>query len=485
MGVHFNYNKDIYYTMTPRIFPVGSTVEITVRDTFGARELPDSLIVRVIPTMIYHKGALAEDIIVKVEEGGFSFAYAFAAEQLYLVRLLTLEEESLYVEFSVYALEDDLFGRRPLKGDLHMHTTCSDGTETPKHRLATARKLGLDFLSVTDHNVYEGSLKAIEELSRVPNRMVALRGEEVHAGTQWFQDAPCNVHILSLDADYAISPFKAFASEEEFQQRLVEMEDAFDEQVVKFPWLATMGQDAAIETLRETKARRARLRRDWEGKLGDVDLDVFVYTLDVFEEIGRAGGFSVFCHPLWRLVWDSAAERRLDLSLDLVRAIIEAKPFDVYEIASYADQDENARNTMQEKLLQEAGLLGSTPIIGITDSHTTMEGLNILGNVYTVAFVEEPTVEGIRRAILDLYSVAVDDYPNEDARCHGSFRLSCFTEFLIDHLFPMHDANTQVEGQLMMKYYETEDADLLPMIAKVCAMNAAEEAAWWASSQKA
>ena len=38
------------------------------------------------------------------------------------------------------------------KIDLHMHTTVSDGTDTPEELLANVRKAGLDVFSATDHD---------------------------------------------------------------------------------------------------------------------------------------------------------------------------------------------------------------------------------------------------------------------------------------------------------------------------------------------
>lgn len=39
-----------------------------------------------------------------------------------------------------------------LKGALHVHTTCSDGTMTPGEALRVYRDLGFDFIALTDHD---------------------------------------------------------------------------------------------------------------------------------------------------------------------------------------------------------------------------------------------------------------------------------------------------------------------------------------------
>ena len=41
------------------------------------------------------------------------------------------------------------------KADLHCHSTCSDGTLSPIEILELAEKLGLQGLSITDHDTIE------------------------------------------------------------------------------------------------------------------------------------------------------------------------------------------------------------------------------------------------------------------------------------------------------------------------------------------
>lgn len=52
--------------------------------------------------------------------------------------------------------------RPPFAGmaDLHAHTTASDGTWSPGQLLAEARKAGLAYLAITDHDTLAGSLEA-------------------------------------------------------------------------------------------------------------------------------------------------------------------------------------------------------------------------------------------------------------------------------------------------------------------------------------
>ena len=49
----------------------------------------------------------------------------------------------------------------PKKIDLHMHSTVSDGSNTPEELLDCVRQAGLELFALTDHDAYKGSLQMI------------------------------------------------------------------------------------------------------------------------------------------------------------------------------------------------------------------------------------------------------------------------------------------------------------------------------------
>ena len=51
--------------------------------------------------------------------------------------------------------------------DLHMHSTCSDGSYTPKELVRAAREKGLSDISLTDHDSIDGLNEAEAEAKRV------------------------------------------------------------------------------------------------------------------------------------------------------------------------------------------------------------------------------------------------------------------------------------------------------------------------------
>ncbi len=67
---------------------------------------------------------------------------------------------------------------RWFRGDLHMHTVHSDGDWTVAELSNAARELGLDFISITDHNTMSHHAE-IDQLAGRLNGLLILRGEEV------------------------------------------------------------------------------------------------------------------------------------------------------------------------------------------------------------------------------------------------------------------------------------------------------------------
>ena len=65
-----------------------------------------------------------------------------------------------------------------LKGALHVHTTCSDGTLTVEQVLDVYSRLGFDFIALTDHD-YLLRPGAYDRLPATHNDMIVFRGVEL------------------------------------------------------------------------------------------------------------------------------------------------------------------------------------------------------------------------------------------------------------------------------------------------------------------
>ena len=224
MGSLMSCNKEGYYTLYPRICRVKEETTFTLRDRFGLHELPDECIIQILPVVQFENRDPVTEITVASKEGGLSVTLIFDFEQEYLMRLLDSKRQNLSIEFSLYALENDLFSRRPYKGDLHMHTNRSDGMETP-------------------------------------------------------------AHILSLDAEYAIAPFTSFQTEEEYVAAYASIEEDFETLTTEKPWLHKMGKKGALELLHSTKINREKLLTEFEDPAGTIDAEGYVFALDAFEQI--------------------------------------------------------------------------------------------------------------------------------------------------------------------------------------------------------
>jgi DNA polymerase (family 10) len=93
-----------------------------------------------------------------------------------------------------------LIEQADLKGDLHMHTTLSDGRADAEAMAVRARELGLEYIAITDHSATHGfgnhvtpdALRAqIEEIRALDERMEGIRvlvGTETNIGTDGSPD---------------------------------------------------------------------------------------------------------------------------------------------------------------------------------------------------------------------------------------------------------------------------------------------------------
>ncbi|MFN8454715.1 MAG: CehA/McbA family metallohydrolase [Anaerolineae bacterium] len=83
-------------------------------------------------------------------------------------------------------------------GDLHAHTTYSDGSGPPHYALAVARSAGLHFYALTDHDWWLTPLEWAKILTQtqqasVPGQFIALRGVE------WTHDSVGHINVFNTD----------------------------------------------------------------------------------------------------------------------------------------------------------------------------------------------------------------------------------------------------------------------------------------------
>ena len=89
----------------------------------------------------------------------------------------------------------------PEKIDLHLHTTVSDGTDSPKEILEQVRGAGIELFSITDHDDFEGGLAIKDILTEEDPKF--LTGIEFSC-----KDSEGKYHILGYGFDPDSEPFR-------------------------------------------------------------------------------------------------------------------------------------------------------------------------------------------------------------------------------------------------------------------------------------
>jgi hypothetical protein len=392
-----------YYDVFPRVVRSGSETVVTIRPLFGHVAFAPGATYRVALTPI--EGAAAQmrwretaRQTLKPQQGELRVPCRFEGEQEYV---LALEADGkTLAEFRLYALDEDLFTRWPYKGDFHMHTHYSDGKESPAYVAASCRKIGMDFMAITDHRRYAPSLEAMRAFNGVDCDLRIYPGEEVHPPEN-------RVHILNFGGSFSVNDL--FPSESYTREV-----QAIQDRLVDFP--------------------------------PGVDTYPYASCVWCYDKIREGGGLGVFCHPYW------FTQQRFDVPQALADALFERQPYDALELIGGYFPQELESNVLQVARYHEERARGRRiPIVGVSDAHGCETGF-LFGWYYTIAFSPSTDLPDLVRSIKDLYSVAVEALPDETPRAFGPFRLVRYAQFLMREIFPFHDRLCAEEGRLMLAY---------------------------------
>ena len=172
MGVAVSAQAAPAFELTPKVVPLARETSLTLQAQPGTRFEEIEHEVRIYP-MEWRAGSdVAGVTTVKARptEGALRISHRFADEQEYLVAVFGNDPKRALASFRVYAVADDLFSLQPYKGDLHQHSHHSDGKEAPAYVAAYNRKLGMDFMALTDHHKYAPSLEGDPGFRRPAHR---------------------------------------------------------------------------------------------------------------------------------------------------------------------------------------------------------------------------------------------------------------------------------------------------------------------------
>jgi predicted metal-dependent phosphoesterase TrpH len=197
--------------------------------------------------------------------------------------------------------------------DLHVHSTCSDGTVRPAEVVRRAKQAHLAAMALTDHDTFDGVAEAVEAGTKLGVRVVP--GIEIslpHAGT---------FHMIGLGVDPGHAPLAALAElanggrgprNREIVAKLValgiditieEVEAEAAGDVVARPHVArVLVRKRVVGSMQEAFDRYLRKGGPAYADRARVELS------DAIGAIRGAGGASVLCHP-FTLGFDDDAMR--------------------------------------------------------------------------------------------------------------------------------------------------------------------------------
>ncbi|MCI5771432.1 MAG: hypothetical protein MR021_01195 [Clostridiales bacterium] len=434
----FPFSEELYnYDLYPKVVVAGKPVTVHIRN-LGNRPCfaPGETVTW---RLIGMEGGAQEVYPASADEvklemvcdgaGAFDFTHTFGREQEYtlVARYKNFYGQDAELCLHLFCVAEDLAGRYPLMGDLHMHTCRSDGSQTPEVVSAMYRAHGYDFFAITDHHRYYPSLEAIRFYQDLPIEFLIVPGEEVHMPTVngWWPSG----HIVNFGGEYSVNAM---------------VEDVQTQEV---------GTDKSTRAIRED-CPEVMTRAEYEAKMqaladatvvpeGVDALPVAVYRF-VYDEIRKAGGLGIFAHPRW--LWDHTAH----VPDPVNDYLVENRLFDAFEVLGGERYYEH--NGFQTQRYYEDRARGYRyPVVGSTDSHCCYDYNPCAFICSTIVFSPEIERKAIIRSIKDFYSVAVDTISRE-FRLVGEMRLCRYACFLLKYYFPLHDELCREEGMQMKRY---------------------------------
>lgn len=434
------------YDVFPKVFPEGKEVTVTIKPLGAHAAFEDrEYTIDICPLnegdkRNYPRLSGFRTITARPDaDGCIRITETFRGEQEHYIRIY--KDEKNRIQLSVFSLLDDLCGRYPFVGDLHMHTCRSDGRQAPAIVAANYRKHGYDFLAITDHNRYYPSLEAMDAFKDVPNEFNLVTGEEVHM-PKGDDDHINDVHIVNFGGKYSVNAL-----------------------IKDGPHCSEVGEDKALRSL-EGDCPETMTKEEFWAAVDEyaknieipegVDPFAFACCKYIFDEIRKAEGLGIFAHPTWISNVFQVPEK-------LTKALFKDRCFDAFEVLGGENYFE--QNGYQTIIYYEEAAKGNrVPIVGSTDSHSSINNRN--GFICsTMVFAPENTREEVIKAIKDYYSVAIDTISTEH-RMVGTLRLVNYANFLYREFFPLHDDLCYEEGRLM-KAYATGDEDAAEVLKAI------------------
>ncbi len=419
-----------YFDIYPKVFLENQEVNITIQSKSTKHIFDPNKEYKVVlreysqgRIMYYPERNNYREVLVKAKnESEIIFTAAFKGEQRHSVVLCDGETE--IVELYLYSLHEDMKGRYPFRGDLHIHTCRSDGRQDPATVCANYRGHGYDFMVISDHQRYYPSLEAKEFYKNVNIDLNIVPGEEVHLPYT-------NLHIVNFGGNYSVNG-------------LIKDElDQYKERGADPKYRSFDGNCPDIITMEEYTKQIDDLVEELKAPdyINQRSNAVAVWA---FNHIRKAGGLGIFPHPYW------IVGHAYQVPEEFVDYLMETKPFDAFEVVGGERYFE--MNGFQTSTYYEDKAKGRKyPIVGSTDSHNSLKSFPGSLICSTIVFCDKNERLSIINGIKDFYSVAVDTI-DVNYRVVGDFRFVKYASFLLENYYPLHDSLCESEGEMMRMY---------------------------------
>lgn len=403
----------VKYDISPRVLKADCTQTVTITGLDDPCKMKDGdeYIIKVTPMddWGYEKGGEDFDLLSSrtktltaiAKNGSVVFEYFFEGEKEWDVKLEPANptKKKSPLRIRLYSLYEDLYSKRPFKGDLHIHTAHSDGSESPALVASKYRKFGFDFIGITDHHKISGSLESIKVFENIPTAMKLFPGEEVHnKGCGYY-------HIVNFNPKTSVNEII------ETQPELVQKELSELEKTMDAP---------------EGISNRELAWRYW-----------------INDAIHKAGGITIFPHPYW-VVGDFIYHTQTKVS----KEVFKRGYFDIFELRGGLDHEGNNKQVCLYYEMKAQGY--DYPIVGSTDTHTVLTPNDCHFNrTWSVVFAESQ--ENLVENILNKNVAVVENEVDSEKSVFSSTRLTLYTWFLLKYYYPTHDELCNPIGDAILR----------------------------------
>lgn len=338
----------------------------------------------------YHKDKLT----YKIESNNILFSYKMPYLGEFVVKVNFTYKESKIV--FLYCLDEKMIKLRPLKGDLHMHSIYSDGKTTPFALVLASLDAGMDFISITDHDSYEGSQNAIEKVKKNSIDILVLAGEEVSVGGKKdLSISQGNGHILSINANKSI----------ESQRKDTKKYKTELQKIIK------------------------SLKKEKIGK--NIIPAHYAKNIWVINKIKEAKGISILAHPNWVY-----RDGKYHLHQAFYKEMLKSSHLDGVEV--FGEEKIKEHNNMTHlTALQTKNKYKYLAPFANSDAH---DSDHEIGDRFTIIFVKEKSTSNIITAIQEGLTCAIFKRENYEHQFIGKDKLAQYVYFLIKEYYPKHNS---------------------------------------------